>query len=237
MPRNGSPGPRQQDVREEIVLFLRHMPEALLRPVPAEPVPFSTPRAWAMLADALDLAERDGILTRAIRRALAFGRVSAEDAAMFCAMAEESHRQRLRRPNITSIIPRRLPTAEAARWFILNRIRRLAEPECVVRTLARRSSSLFSQPRPGTSPELLVDLVRCGASSGPRTSCWKHLGSHGGEAMKRDRESGMLDTASGRLPAGRFDISLPGRPDPEDPTFNWTGASKPWASSPRAGCW
>src|SRR6516225_9230368 len=38
-----------QQVREEVVIFLRFVPEALLRPVPAEPVPFSTPRAWAML--------------------------------------------------------------------------------------------------------------------------------------------------------------------------------------------
>src|SRR3954451_7780350 len=35
-------------VREEVIIFLQHMPEALMRPVPPEPVPFSTPRAWAM---------------------------------------------------------------------------------------------------------------------------------------------------------------------------------------------
>src|SRR4029077_13249436 len=32
-----------QQLREEVVLFLRHIPEALLRPVPMEPIPFSTP--------------------------------------------------------------------------------------------------------------------------------------------------------------------------------------------------
>ncbi|MCC6419052.1 MAG: AAA family ATPase [Gemmataceae bacterium] len=116
----------RQNVREEVVLFLRHMPEALMRSVPIEPVPFSTPRAWAMLAEALDLAERGGILGPAIRRALAFGRVSPEDAAMFCAMAEESI-ARLRLADHYVERPEELPAGETARLFLLNRIRRLAE--------------------------------------------------------------------------------------------------------------
>src|SRR6478672_12703670 len=33
-------------VRPEVRGFISYMPEALMRPVPAEPVPFSTPRAW-----------------------------------------------------------------------------------------------------------------------------------------------------------------------------------------------
>ena len=117
---------RRQNLRDEVVLFLRHMPEALMRPVPPEPVPFSTPRAWAMLAEALDLAEARGILTREIRRALAFGRVSPEDAAMFCAMAEEGI-ARLRPPEDYVLHPEELPATEAACWFMLNRIRKLAE--------------------------------------------------------------------------------------------------------------
>ena len=76
-------------IRAEIRGFVANMPDALMRPVPAEPVPFSTPRAWALLSRALDLAEGAGILTRETRRALAFGRLSAEDAAVFCALAEE----------------------------------------------------------------------------------------------------------------------------------------------------
>ena len=44
-------------VRAEIRSFIASMPDALMRPVPAEPVPFSTPRAWALLSRALDLAE------------------------------------------------------------------------------------------------------------------------------------------------------------------------------------
>ncbi len=115
-----------EGLRREVVLYLRHMPEALLRPVPAEPVPFSTPRAWAMLAHALDLAERGGILTRAVRRALAFGRVSPEDAAMFCAMTETPIAD-LRLAEHYVEHPEELPAAETPRLFILGRIRRLAE--------------------------------------------------------------------------------------------------------------
>jgi MoxR-like ATPase len=115
----------EQDLRKEVVLFLRHFPEALLRPVPMEPIPFSTPRAWAMLAEALDLAEQGGILTPDIRRALAFGRVSAEDAALFCATAEEG--VRLQKAEYYVVHPKELPVTEAARWFVLSGIRRLAE--------------------------------------------------------------------------------------------------------------
>jgi MoxR-like ATPase len=113
-------------IRQEVVLFLRTVPEALLRPVPAEPVPFSTPRAWAMLADSLDRAAHSGILDRGVRRALAFGRISAEDAAMFCAITEQSI------ANLQPIAhyvehPEDLPKTEAARWFLINRIRKLVE--------------------------------------------------------------------------------------------------------------
>jgi hypothetical protein len=77
-------------IRGEIRSFIASMPDALMRPVPAEPVPFSTPRAWTLLSRALDLAEASGILTSETRRALAFGRLSAEDAVAFCALAEEA---------------------------------------------------------------------------------------------------------------------------------------------------
>ena len=77
-------------VRGEIRSFIASMPDALMRPVPAEPVPFSTPRAWTLLSRALDMADASGILNNETRRALAFGRLSAEDAAVFCALAEEA---------------------------------------------------------------------------------------------------------------------------------------------------
>src|SRR5262249_10306453 len=74
----------RRGVRPEIRGFISYMPEALMRPVPDQPAPFSTPRAWTLLSRALDLAEARGVLDRTTHRALAFGRLSAEDAAVFC---------------------------------------------------------------------------------------------------------------------------------------------------------
>jgi hypothetical protein len=109
-------------VRADILYFISYMPDALMRPVPSEPQPFSTPRAWTLLSRGLDLAEHAGILTRELRRALAFGRVSAEDAAVYCALAEESI-QRMHPLTHYLEHPGSLPTGDAARWFILNCIR------------------------------------------------------------------------------------------------------------------
>src|SRR5436309_3410387 len=57
--------------RDEIVKFIESSPESLLRPVPDRAVPFSTPRAWASLARALDLVGARGQLTAPLVRALA----------------------------------------------------------------------------------------------------------------------------------------------------------------------
>jgi hypothetical protein len=109
-------------VRTEIRNFIATMPDALMRPVPAEPQPFSTPRAWALLSRALDMAQRAGVLTAETRRALAFGRLSPEDAVVFCALAEDAIGairpldEYLRKPEL-------LPKSDAARWFILDCIR------------------------------------------------------------------------------------------------------------------
>lgn len=110
-------------IRREIVAFITYLPEALMRP--AEAVPFSTPRAWAALSRALDLSEAAGIGDPQVRRALAFGSVSAMDAAVFCAMAEEQI-QELRPPAWYVEDPGRLPENDAARWFVLCRVRELA---------------------------------------------------------------------------------------------------------------
>ena len=50
-------------VRSEILAFITYMPGVLMRPVPREPVPFSTPRAWAALSRSLSLAEKSGVLS------------------------------------------------------------------------------------------------------------------------------------------------------------------------------
>ena len=116
---------QQHGVRSEILAFITFMAEALMRPVPTNPVPFSTPRSWASLSRALDLTEQAGVLTRETRRALAFGRVSAEDAAIFCAMADEQIQSL---PSVQSCIsnPELLPQSQTSMWFIIQLIRTLA---------------------------------------------------------------------------------------------------------------
>ncbi|MCI0700913.1 MAG: AAA family ATPase, partial [Planctomycetia bacterium] len=76
---------RSNRVRDDVVKFIEQNPEALLRPVPDKAMPFSTPRAWASLARALDLVGARGQLTEQLVRALAVGRVSEDDARRFAA--------------------------------------------------------------------------------------------------------------------------------------------------------
>jgi hypothetical protein len=152
-------------VRTEILAFITYIPAALMRAVPRLPVPFSTPRAWASFSKALDLAEAGCILTNEIRRALAFGRLSAEDAAIFCAMAEEkigdlrSVEDYLRSPSL-------LPENDTARWFIISRIRQLVQrnelPKVGPELIQHFLESLPNEFRFA----LLVDLIEP----------WSHLG-------------------------------------------------------------
>jgi hypothetical protein len=113
---------QRSGVRSEIRGFIATVPDALMRPVPADPVPFSTPRAWTLLSRAFDMAEKSGLLSHDTRRALAFGRLSPEDAAVFCALAEETIgavrplADYIRDPDL-------VPKGDSARWFILDCIR------------------------------------------------------------------------------------------------------------------
>ncbi len=119
---------RNAGIHQDILSFITFMPEALMRPVPLEPSPFSTPRAWASLSSALQLVEAAGICDPAHRRALAFGRVSAPDAAVFCA-AMEARLGELR-PVLDYIRgPDLLPADDAPRWFILSAVRSLVARE------------------------------------------------------------------------------------------------------------
>jgi hypothetical protein len=109
-------------VRSEILAFVNFMPEALMRGVPDLPVPFSTPRAWASLSRAFDLTEARGLLTPETRRALTFGRLSVQDAAIFCAMADHNL-QSLPSPVECLANPNLLPSEPSAAWFVLQRLR------------------------------------------------------------------------------------------------------------------
>jgi hypothetical protein len=109
-------------VREDVRRFVATVPDALLRPVPDEPVPFSTPRAWVAFSRAIDAAQSHGVLDAVVGRALAFGRLSPQDAAVFCALAEETAAPL--RPLAEYLHePALLPAGESARWFVLDCIR------------------------------------------------------------------------------------------------------------------
>jgi hypothetical protein len=111
-------------IRPAIRTFVSYVPESLQRPVPRDPVPFSTPRSWSILSRALDAADRAGGLAEPQLRALAFGCLSAEDAALFSAMVEEDLGELLPLEDYFAD-PARLPTRETALWFVVNRLRTL----------------------------------------------------------------------------------------------------------------
>jgi len=145
-------------VRPEILSFLRAMPDALMRPVPIEPVPFSTPRAWALLSRALDLAQGAGVLTRETRRALAFGRLSSEDAAVYCALAEELIGV-MQPPAFYVEHPQALPRSEAGRWFVLNCIRQQVRDDKLGAIKPRVIDRFLRSLPPENQVTLLTDMV------------------------------------------------------------------------------
>lgn len=145
-------------VRSEVLAFITYMPGVLMRPVPKLPVPFSTPRAWTSLSKSLELAEKRGVLSNEARRALAFGTVSAEDAAIFCAMAEESLAE-IRPIEEYFDDPTKLPKSDTARWFIISRLRRLiAAGELPPATPERVNAFLTALPDEFRFA-VLIDLV------------------------------------------------------------------------------
>jgi hypothetical protein len=113
-------------VRREVRAFVRYVPQALQRPVPADPVPFSTPRSWAALSRDLDLAEARGRLTADERKALAFGRLTAHDAALFCALCDDGLGD-LRAAEEYLADPSLLPKSDTAMWFVVTRLRQAVE--------------------------------------------------------------------------------------------------------------
>jgi hypothetical protein len=145
-------------VRADVLNFISYMPDALMRAVPADPQPFSTPRAWTLLSRGLDLAEAGGILTRELRRALAFGRVSGEDAAVYCALADESI-QRMQPLTHYLEHPSSLPTGDAARWFILNCIRQHVRDGTLEGVTPEIVNRFLSSLPPEHQLTLISDLV------------------------------------------------------------------------------
>jgi hypothetical protein len=161
-------------VRSEILAFITYMPGMLMRSVPREPVPFSTPRAWVSLSRSLDLAERRGMLTNEVRRALAFGTVSAEDAAFFCAMAEESLADILPIEDYFAA-PEKLPESDTARWFVINRLRTLVQQDQLPAIPPYQVNAFLETLPDEFRFALLVDLVDRWASWGASESMLRAL--------------------------------------------------------------
>jgi hypothetical protein len=113
-------------VRSDVRAFIHYVPHALCRPAPRDPVPFSTPRAWALMSRDLDLAEQAGRLNETERRAIVFGRLSPEDAGLFCALAEDGLGD-LRPLDDYLRDPTLLPEQPTAMWFVVSRLRRAVE--------------------------------------------------------------------------------------------------------------
>jgi MoxR-like ATPase len=161
-------------IREDVRAFVSYMPDVLMRPVPQEPVPFSTPRAWALLSKALDMAEASGILSNETRRALAFGRLSAEDAAVFCALAEEAIGKM--RPIEDYIdTPDLMPKTDAARWFILNCIRQNVREGKLADLKPKTVNKFLGSLPPEAQLTLLTELVEQWGALGADKSMLKLL--------------------------------------------------------------
>lgn len=150
---------RQNTVRSEILAFLLFFSEALTRPVPTVPAPFSTPSSWASLSRALDLVESAGVLTEAKRRALAFGRLSAEDAAMFCTAAENQIDLNLGIHALLAdpkLLPRNSPTVM---WFIIQQVRLLVASNRLPDLSPQQINQFLAAVSHKCRFALLVDLV------------------------------------------------------------------------------
>ncbi len=120
-------------IRKEIIAFLLDNPNSLQSSIPESPVPFSTPRAWAQLSNALTLMEKAGTLNEKMREVLAYGTVSAEDASVFCVYTKMQEKNL---PSLAEIIrnPTLLPSGNqtderAWRCCILQGIRSIVETD------------------------------------------------------------------------------------------------------------
>lgn len=145
---------------KEVIAFILSFPDALARPVPSAPVPFSTPRAWATLSCVLARAENEGILTPNLARALAFGTVSAEDAAVFSAMRVHHIDPAAIHPAIDYLVnPELFPSEPMQRWLAVGSVRNLVSSG-EVRDVAPSSIETFLERVPlEVRFALLVGLV------------------------------------------------------------------------------
>lgn len=154
---------KSHGVREEIIAYILFNRDALQRSIPDVPMPFSTPRAWAQLSQALDLLEKKGQLNDKLQEVLAYGTVSAQDAAAFTVYHQMRQRQL---PSLAEIIrdPSKLPSSmedddRAWRLTLLQGIRRLVEQDRFVAEVGEVTSKELSLFLSTLSPEERVMLL------------------------------------------------------------------------------
>jgi hypothetical protein len=170
-------------VRPEVRSFVKYVPLALQRPVPADPVPFSTPRAWALLSRDLALADAAGKLTPGERRALAFGRLTPHDAALFCALCDDGLGD-LRPAADYFNDPALLPKSETAMWFVVTRLRqavstgqfRVPEDELAASAFRTKVNSFLGAVGEEFRFALLLDQIEEWAHLGANEVMLKTLG-------------------------------------------------------------
>jgi hypothetical protein len=78
-----------EELHDLVIQYLRTRPDHLWSPPPKHEEPFSTPRAWHVLSDAL--GNRSDVLPERQLRALAFGCLSPDHAAQFVTFAEYTY--------------------------------------------------------------------------------------------------------------------------------------------------
>ena len=149
-------------VRHDILSFIIFSSDSLMRPIPPTPAPFSTPRAWVSLSRALDLLEKSGGLTPSTLKALVYGRVSPEDAAMFSIFMDYSFNQ-ITDPESYIQNPSSLPKDRTRRWFVLHAIRQyvhvINERGSVFRSSPSQVQTFLASLSREERATLLLDLV------------------------------------------------------------------------------
>ncbi len=164
----------RQQIRRDILSYITFMPESLMREVPQEAIPFSSPRAWTSLSRALDAHHHQGSLDSRTFRALCFARLSPEDAAIFSVMVEEGIEKLP--PLVTYFdFPQAIPQEESKRWFVLACIRQaLKKKQLPDIPRAKVNRFLLALP-PEHRFVLLVDMVADWGRMGADTALLESL--------------------------------------------------------------
>jgi hypothetical protein len=105
----------------------------------------------------LDLCQQASLLEPANKRALAFGRVSAEDASLFCSF--DLPQAELKAPEYYICHPAEIPPDPTLQWCVLQGVRRLVARQEVKEASPVQVNAFLKAIPPEQRFVLLVDLV------------------------------------------------------------------------------